>query len=106
MPKFVLAYHGQPKIESKEDGAEHMTAWRAWMESLGDAVIDPGLPVGQSKTIHSDGSVTDDGGANPLSGFTIVEAKDMEAAINMAKPCPHLSAGGTMEIAPAMDMEM
>ena len=30
MPKFVLVYHGSPKFETKEEGQNHMTAWRAW----------------------------------------------------------------------------
>lgn len=106
MPKFVLAYHGSPKIESKEAGATHMAEWRAWMQGLGDAVVDPGLPVGPSKTILPDGTVTNDGGPNPLSGFTILQADNIDAAIEMAKPCPHMAVGGSMEIAPAIDMEM
>ncbi|MFT6559744.1 YciI family protein [Sneathiella sp.] len=106
MPKFVLAYHGQPKIESNDEGAQHMVEWRAWMEALGDAVVEPGVPVGPSITIHSDGTVTDDGGANPISGYTILEADDIEAAIKMAKPCPHIKVGGSIEIAPALNMEM
>lgn len=24
MPKFILAYHGRPKIQSKEQGVEHI----------------------------------------------------------------------------------
>lgn len=106
MPKFVLAYHGSPQFESKEDGMDHMTAWKAWMHGLGDAVIDPGHAVGPSHTIHADQSVTPDGGSNPLVGVTILEADSIEAAIEMAKPCPHISAGGTLEIAQTLDMDM
>ena len=105
MPKYVLAYHGRPDINSPEDGQKLMKDWRAWMQGMGDAVIEPGLPVGPSKTIYAD-RVADDGGANPLSGFTVIEAPDMDTAIAMAKPCPHVTGGGSIEIAEAMDMEM
>lgn len=105
MPKFVLAYHGKPDIQSKEDGAAHMTAWKAWMTGLGDAVLDPGLPLGASKTVSATG-VEDGGGANPLSGITIVEADNIEDAITMAQGCPHLSGTGTIEVAEAMRMDM
>jgi len=106
MQKFVLAYHGAPKFETKEDGMNHMTAWRAWSDGLGEAKVDAGMPVGQSHTIHSDGSVTEDGGSNPLMGFSVIQAETIEDAIALAKPCPHISAGGSIEIAPAYDMEM
>lgn len=106
MPKFVLAYHGSPQFETKEEGMAHMTAWRAWAESLGGALIDPGLPVGPSVTVMADQSVTQDGGSNPISGVSVLEADTIEAAIDMVKPCPHLSAGGTVEIAQALDMDM
>ncbi len=105
MTKFVFAYHGGPSSMSPEEGKAHMAQWMAWMQGLGDAVVDPGLPVGKSKTVSRDG-VTDDGGSNPLSGFTVVQADTIEAAVDMAKRCPHVAIGGTIEVAPAFDMPM
>ena len=105
MPKFVLAYHGKPDIQRKEDGTAHMAAWKAWSAGLGDAVVDPGMPVGVSKTITADG-VEEGGGSNPLSGITIILADTMDDAITMAKDCPHISGTGTIEIAEALEMEM
>lgn len=105
MPKFILAYHGKPDIQSKEDGAEHMKKWKEWSQGLGDAVVDPGMPASTSMTVSKDG-VTDGGGSNPLSGITIIQAETMEDAIDMVKGCPHLSGTGTVEIAQAMEMDM
>ena len=105
MPKFLLIYHGKPDIQSPEDGAKHMAEWKAWSAGLGDAVVDPGLPVGASKTITPDG-VEDHGGANPASGMTVLQADSIDEAISLAKDCPHLSGTGTIEIAEAMELEM
>lgn len=105
MPKFIFAYHGGHQFKSKEEGMAHMAKWQAWSAGLGDAVIDPGMPVGPSKTVSADG-VSDDGGSNPLSGISIIQADTMEDALEMAKPCPHVEIGGTIEVAQAMDMEM
>jgi hypothetical protein len=105
MPKFVFAYHGAPQFKTKEDGANHMVAWRAWRQELGEAVLDPGMPVSASRTVSSTG-VEDNGGSNPLAGITIVQAESMDAAVAMARACPHVDAGGTIEVAEAMDMEM
>jgi hypothetical protein len=105
MPKFLLIYHGQPDIQTPEDGAKHMAAWKAWNASLGAAFVDPGLPVGISKTITPNG-IEDHGGPNPASGMTVIQADTMDAAIDLARDCPHLSGSGTIEIAEAMDLDM
>jgi hypothetical protein len=106
MPKYVYAYHGSPKFETKQAGADHMVAWKKWSAGLGDAVVDPGLPVGPSMTVNSDGSFAEGGGANPISGVTIVQAESMDKALAMAKACPHIAAGGSIEVAEAMELEM
>jgi len=103
MQKFVFAYHGGKKFETREEGQTHMAKWNAWNEGLGDAVIDPGMYFGMSKTVSVDG-VADDGGSNPLSGITIIQADTMEEALEMAKACPHIGIGGTIEIAQVMQM--
>lgn len=105
MPKFIFAYHGGRKFETKEEGAAHMTNWMAWSNGLGEALIDPGMPVSASKTVSSDG-VSDGGGSNPISGVSVVQAETMEEALEMAKSCPHVNIGGTIEVAQAMDMKM
>lgn len=102
MPDFVFAYHGGKKPESPEAGAKLKARWQAWLDGLGDAVVNPGTPVGMSKTVSASG-VTDDGGPNPLMGFSIVRAETMEAALEMAKACPFLEMG-TIEVAQAMEM--
>ncbi len=80
-----------------------MEKWKAWVGGLGDAAVNPGTPLGKSKTVSS-GGVSDDGGANPISGFSILKADDMEAALELAKACPFLDIGSTIEIAEMMEM--
>ncbi len=102
MSNYIFAYHGGKKPESPEEGAKHMAKWNAWVDGLGDAAVNPGSPLGMSKTVSSDG-VSDDGGSNPLSGFSIVKADSMDAALEMAKGCPHLEHG-TIEVAEVLEM--
>lgn len=104
MPKFVFAYHGGKKPESQEEGEKAMAAWSAWFDQMGDAVVDGGNPVGQSWTVSSKG-VEETGGANPISGYTLIQARDMVTATNYAKKCPMVKDGsGTVEVAEAIDM--
>ncbi len=102
MPDFIIAYHGGKKPESPEEGAKDMAKWKAWIDGLGDAVVNPGTPLGKSKIVSSAG-VSDDGGSNSLTGFSIVKADSMDAALEMAKECPFLDIG-TLEVAEVMKM--
>ena len=39
-----------------------------------------------------------------MIGFSVVKANSMEAALEMAKECPHVELGGTLEVAEMMEM--
>ena len=104
MPKYVLAYHGGSRPQTPAEQAQVMDAWIAWFGTLGDAVADVGNPTGAAKTVSADGSITDGGGANALNGYSLLAATDLDAAVGLAKGCPILSAGGSVEVAEAIDM--
>ncbi|MBO9395369.1 hypothetical protein J7400_01665 [Shimia sp. R9_2] len=104
MPKFMFIYHGGGRPETPEEGEKVMAAWMKWMEGIGADLVDGGNPAGMSKTVSADG-VANDGGANPVSGYTLVNASDIDAACEIAKGCPILEGGmGTVEVAEAMEM--
>lgn len=104
MTKFLFVYHGGRRPETKEAQGKAMAAWGVWFGSMGKAVINGGNPVGKSWTVKDGGSVLKDGGPNPVSGYSLIEAKDYEGAVALAKGCPMLASGGSIEIAEVMDM--
>ncbi len=103
MPNYIIAYHGGRKPESPEEGAKHMAKWKQWVGDLGESVVNPGTPLTNTRIVSSDG-VSDDGGSRPMSGFSVVKADDLDAALEMAKACPFLETGGTLEVAQMMEM--
>lgn len=105
MAKYLLIYHGGGKMpETEAEVAAVMQAWGDWFTELGEAVVDPGNPVGQSSTVHSDGSVTADGGSNPVSGYSIIEANDDADAQAKAQGCPVRTGGGSIEVTAIVEM--
>ncbi len=104
MAKYLFIYHGGSHPETEAEVKELMDAWGGWLGGMGSAVIDGGNPVGKSSTVKPDGSVADNGGANPVSGYGLFEASDLKDAIAKAKGCPILTAGGSIEVAEAIDM--
>ena len=106
MNKYAFSYYGEPQFKSPEEGKKHMGEWRAWMETLGKSMVDPGVPLKAPKTVSSNGVKDGDGSkTSRLTGYSIVEADNIEDAIEMAKTCPHLHFG-TIDVAEVMKMEM
>lgn len=104
MTQFIFAYHGGKSPETPEEGEKIMAAWGAWFEGLGQAIVQPGAPLGMSKTVSGSG-VVDDGGANPVSGYSVVNAANMDAAVAMAKGCPMVvDSSGSVEVAELLEM--
>ena len=105
MPKYVLAYHGgaTPDDVTEEEMGKVMAAWQSWMESLGSDLTDQGNPIMVSKTVTASG-VEDGGGANPLTGYSLLNAADIDAAAAAAKGCPIFESGGTVEVGEAIEM--
>lgn len=102
--KYIFVYHGGTTPTSPEEGEKAMAAWGAWFEQMGAAVVDGGNPVGQSTTVSARG-VQNDGGSNPASGYTIVQASSIDAACDLAKGCPMVTDGtGSIEVAPIIQM--
>lgn len=103
MAKYLFVYHGG-SVPKPEDVKSVMDAWVGWFASMGAAVVDGGNPVGKSSTVKPDGSLAEGGGANPASGYSLIEASSLDDAHKKARGCPILKAGGTIEIAACMDM--
>jgi hypothetical protein len=97
MGKYVLIYVGGSQPASEEEGKAVMDAWMAWFGTLGDAVVDGGNPFGAAVAIAPGGGVTD-GGASGATGYSVLQADDLAAATALAQGCPHLAAGGTVEV--------
>ena len=97
MANYVLAFKGGSQPGSDEEMQQVMAAWGAWYAGMGEAVVDGGNPFGPSNTIAPDGTVSE-GGASALTGYTILGAGSLADATEMAKGCPILTSGGTVEV--------
>ena len=93
MPKFMMVYKGEAtdmSEMSEEEARAVMEKWAAWMQGLGPAMADMGTPFGPGASLVDDGT---SGTATSLTGYSIVEANDMDAAKGMANGHPYLSEG-------------
>jgi len=89
----------ETEAEQQAQGA----AWGAWFGSLGDAVAQPGNPFGGSLSVGGDGAVAE-GAASGLGGYSVLSADSLAAAAELAKGCPLIGAGGTVDVYETIEM--
>ena len=103
MPQFILSYIGGDQPSSPEEGQRHYAKYKEWLTSLGDSAVSPANPFKDTQMVNPDGSVTP-GSTTSMSGYTIIEADSIEMALEIAKACPFLDIGGSLEVSELMKM--
>ncbi len=100
MGKYVLLYMGGGSMpQSDAERAKITKAWEDWLKKLGSAVVDQGNPFSPAfKKIASNGTVSDGGGRDMPTGYTIVKADSLDKATRLAQSCPQLQFNGTVAV--------
>jgi len=105
MAQYLYAYHGGGGMAESETAQEEIVAaWGAWFGQLGSAIVDGGAPGGAASTVAADGSVVDGAGPNPVTGYSIISAGSLDEALTLAKGCPILPGGGSVEVAELLEV--
>jgi hypothetical protein len=99
MPKFLITYHGGG-APAPEQAQAAMAAFMAWAASAGEALVDPGAPLGPAKTVTA-ASVSDGPADGPANGYSIVQAADLDSAVELVKAHPFVGRGGSLQVSTA-----
>ena len=88
-----------------------MQKWVAWLKGLEDKghMKDRGQPLEpEGKVVKGDGKLITDGpyaeSKDIIGGYTLVQAKDLSQAAELARGCPIFDRGGLVEVRPVMEM--
>lgn len=103
MPQYIIVYLGGDQPSSPAEGQQHFARYMEWLSSLGDSAVSPANPLKDTTTVNPDGSISP-GGTSTMSGYTIVETDSIEAALSMARACPFLGIGGSLEVSELVEM--
>ncbi len=117
MSQFLYLYRNsdasrQEAMGTPERAQQSMQRWMNWMRELEAKghLKDRGQPLertgkvvrGQQKTV-TDGPYTE--AKDLVGGFTIVDARDIDHAVELSRGCPILEGGGSVEVRPVMKMD-
>jgi hypothetical protein len=89
MSSYVLSFRN-PGVNPT---AEQEEAWSAWFSRIGSHITDFGSRVGRSVMLGDPAEAGDQ-----LSGYIVIVADDLDAAVQVASGCPGLSYGGRVEV--------
>ena len=111
MSEFVFLYRGGARDGSPEQMQQTMQNWMAWLKGLGEQghIKDQGQPLertgklvkGKQKTV-TDGPFAE--AKDVVGGYTLIEARDLEQAVELSKGCPIFEVEGAVEVRPIMKM--
>ena len=87
MKKFVLLHSGY-----EEPTQEVMDAWNSWFASIADKIADMGSPLGPGREISRTGTKALPMGADAITGYTMINAEDMDEAERIAQGCPMITS--------------
>jgi hypothetical protein len=99
MANYLLLYSGGKMPEGEAEQKTVLKAWEGWFGMLGSALVDGGNPTTpMAKTIASDGKITDGGGGMMPTGYSIIKADSLDAAVKLAQGCPVLAGGAKVMV--------
>lgn len=102
MKKFIVIYHAPAEAmemmsnATEEQKMEGMKPWFAWKESVGDKLVDFGSPLWGGTRLLPDG--TQKASTKEVTGYSILQANDLEEAKGLLSSHPHLTWTGGCDI--------
>lgn len=113
MSEFTFLFRGRDPSASPEQMQKTMQKWVAWFKDLNakGSIKYPGHPLeyagkvvnGKSKSVH-DGPYAE--AKDVVGGYMLIEARDLDHAVEISKGCPILEIGGSVEVRPVQIMNM
>jgi len=116
MEKFIYLFRGGQNhahnAKNSQAAADNMKAWMTWMDGLAKKGIlqggEPLQPTG--KQVSGKNKVVTDGpfveAKEMVGGYLIVQAKDIDEAVEFSKGCPIFAEEGKLEVRPLQKMDM
>lgn len=94
MSKYLVTYHGMGMPSDPQMAQQARAAFGEWLQKTGRAVIDPGAPLKPGKQVAS-GTPTP---AVQIGGYSIIEAPNADAAVQILRSHPYVGRGGTLQL--------
>ncbi|SHE58950.1 YciI family protein [Chryseobacterium takakiae] len=110
MEKFMFLFRGgETHVHNANDSketVEYIQSWTTWMQGLGQkGILAGGEPLQTTgKQVNGKDKVVTDGpfieAKEMVGGYLIVNANDIDEAVEISKGCPIFEENGKVEVRP------
>jgi hypothetical protein len=112
MEKYMFLFRGGATNLSPQQHEAHLGKWLSWVEKLtkdgryvgGEPLLPGGKTISGAKKVVTDGPFAES--KEVIGGYFVVEAKNYDEAVLMAKDSPDFEFGGSVEVREVMKMDM
>ena len=101
MTSYLVTYHGGGMPDTEEGRQQAMAAFGTWVGKVGDALADPGAPLGAAMTVSA-ADVHPGAAGGPVAGYSVLRADDMESAVSLVRDHPFVGRGGSLTVLEAV----
>jgi len=114
MTEFLYLYRGSERVNaalSPQQMQDYSQRFQSWIMSLTKAgkisscgpLANNGRTMAGPKAVVSDGPYTES--KDLVGGYTVLTAENLDEATQIARGCPFLNVGGTVEIRPVLSVK-
>ena len=115
MKEFLFVFRSAQALRETQPSAEELQAmmkpWQDWMGSIAaqNKLSNPGGRLETEGIVIKPDKVITNGPyveiKEAIGGYIVVKSASIDEAVNLAKECPILAAGGSVEVRPIASMD-
>jgi len=97
MKKFLVLFTAPAEVRAKmqsatpEEMQNSMKPWMDWFQEMGDTIVDRGMPTTHTMALTKEGN---EPGNVDIVAYDIIQAENIDDALEKMKSCPHLERPG------------
>jgi hypothetical protein len=99
--KFLFVYYGGAMATTPAAQKKSVETWTAWFKKLGKSLVDMGAATKPGKMVGKTAKAIT---GEMVTGYSVVMADNLEAAVAIAKTSPNVMEGGTIGVYEIMPM--
>ncbi len=115
MSEYIFLYRNERHLKgmSPEEAQKSMKKWQDWfkeltdkghLKNIGQPLERAGKVVGGKKKTVTDGPYSET--KDIIGGYSVIDARDLNQAAELAAGCPTIENGGLVEVRPVMPLNM
>jgi len=99
LPRFLMSYfHDVNSAEIHSEGSSFADRFNIWMDLIAPCAVGNTINPLEDKRVLPGTLRKQTGDKPPMSGYSVIEAENIDTVVALAEKCPLLTIGGVVEV--------